>query len=162
MSAARFERRALADFPGGDLRMRFGPDGLLNIVLDVIGSVVWPKSDRQEFQVRENVLRTVVLYGYAAGIFSSRDLELECRSEKSLQYISKCGVPSWHDIRQFRRRESPFLKRALIEVLKKASESVNYWEMAMERFESSALKMEREADRRFSLAIKADSAALDD
>jgi hypothetical protein len=124
---------------------------LLSRAYQAVQAVDWPKARLDaERETPEPVLRTVLTYCYAAGILSSVDIEAACRHDPVVRYICANDFPSWTTIREFRRRNLPWIASALkhlFETLEPADH------MPEARFE---------AERRLARAIQADSNAMDD
>ena len=131
--------------------VEFHPTVLLSHVYQAVQAVGWPKADAALFrETPEPVLRTILTYCYAAGIWSSEDIQAACLHDPTVRYICANDFPSWPVIREFRRRNLPWLSLALQHLLRSITQN------------SRVSDVRREAERRLARAIQADSNAMDD
>jgi hypothetical protein len=102
----------------------------------------------------DSVLRSVLTWCYAIGIFSSADIEAAASHDPAVRYLCANHRPHWQTVRDFRRRNSPGLKLAVGNLLYLAARCIQRDELFWHDLQS-------EAARRLARAIQADSYALD-
>jgi hypothetical protein len=130
---------------------------LMRIVFEAVHETGWPRPLLAEPDVTpEPVLRTVLTYCYARGVFSSAEIETLAKQDPTVRYLCANDHPSFAEIRRFRRRNIPFLRESVARVLHAA------WPIANPQREAvSFVVFVAEADHRLTTAIQADSAAMD-
>jgi hypothetical protein len=151
-------RNKLAGALPADLSERIAIPGLMGMVFEAMDATQWPRplaatADRTP----EPVLRTVMIYCYATGVYSSGEIEGLARRDESVRYLCANDFPKFEEIRQFRRRHVSWLRESLARVLHAAWIALYPEDASM-----SFLPFVAEADYRLSLAVEADSAAMDD
>lgn len=102
----------------------------------------------------DTVLRSVLTYCYATGIFSSADIEAAAAHDPVVHYLCANHLPRWQTIRDFRRRNMTGLKLAIGNLLYLAA-------CCFQRHDILRHEHQSEADRRLGRSIQADSYALD-
>jgi hypothetical protein len=100
------------------------------------------------------VLRSVLTYCYAVGVFSSTDIEAAACHDPAIRYLCANHRPRWQIIRDFRRRNMPGLKLAVGNLLHLAAR-------CFQREFFLRHQHQAEAASRLFRAIQADSYALD-
>lgn len=110
----------------------------------------------------EPILRTVLAFCYATGIYSSQDIEAATVHDPIVRYLCANHRPQWDTIREFRRRNGAALKFALgrlFRVVLRGHMPI-YAAYSLDRFipEYDCLSA---AGERLARAIKTDSYALD-
>lgn len=68
------------------------------------------------------MLVALLFYGYATGVFSSRELERRTYDSVAFRYIAANNYPDHDTIAEFRRRFLPHLKRIFLEILRIAKQ----------------------------------------
>jgi hypothetical protein len=102
-----------------DLRQLTDERSLVCRVLEAIHACCPRYGDSPEdASSRQKVLRTLVLYCYASGLYSSRDLAFAAVQDPQAVYICAGFEPDWSEIRTFRRQNAPQLQQDLAEVLR--------------------------------------------
>jgi hypothetical protein len=101
------------------------------------------------------MLRTVITYCYARGVYSSSEIEWCAENNDDVRYLSAKHQPSAFEIRQFRRRNKKELQETLACVLDKL------WKLHSASESMPFLAFLAEADLRVRAAIQADSAEMD-
>jgi hypothetical protein len=123
---------------------------LIRMVYEATEHPAWARMAFAGFDTTPDpVLRSVVTYSYATGVFSSQDIEAAASHDPAMRYLCANHQPDWGTIRDFRRRNTPGIKLALARVFALALDEV---QSAEHRYE---------ADQRLARAIQADSCALD-
>lgn len=114
------------------------------------------------------MLRTLLIYAYATGVFGSKDIEEGIRSNATLKYISSGHSPTWETIRQFRKLQSSSILKGLEELLiacssRNAQDLECYAFCSMGRITSrmDAVMTRSDAAFRLQSALQADSADMD-
>lgn len=151
-----------------DLGAGFKRHEFLALIYNAVQSVRWP-NDPQEMEAGKDgippaMLRTLLTYSYVTGMYSSREIEYAARSESIVRYICARHPPGWPVIRQFRRRNMPWLKQAVAKVceLAAAERGQNNSNSRARWSGPSARDFTEEAEHRLRKAIQADSMALDE
>jgi hypothetical protein len=72
---------------------------------------------------RPQVLLGILTYAYAIGAFSSEEIAWKISTEGSFRYLAANSQPTAFDLRQFRRRCRPVVKRSLVRLFCLAWES---------------------------------------
>src|SRR5438876_143489 len=108
-----------------DLRAWLDEQILTNFVLDAVQATneTVPGSPVEARQIPAGRARTLVsllTFSYAAGIYSSEDVEIRIPSDPQLRYLAAGARPTWHDLRESRRCHRQFLKQSLTKVLETA------------------------------------------
>src|SRR5687767_8648413 len=95
---------------------------LIHLVYDAVAHVNWLPSYRLPGadSTPEPILRTVLTFCYATGIYSSGEIEAAAEHDAIVQYLCANHRPHWETIREFRRTNVPSLKIALARVFKSA------------------------------------------
>lgn len=154
-------------FPN-DLRVWLSERDLLLEVYDVVERVSWPIGPAVIHETPVPVLRTLLTYAYAIGLFVSRDVECSIRTDATLRYICSGHFPTSQAIRQFRRLHSSSIRNALEELLARlfhrhGADAGSYALSSIGRItgliDPSLARLE--ASLRLQLALKADSAEMD-
>jgi hypothetical protein len=141
-----------------DLGQRIDTTDLMRIVFDAVHDANWPAAMPPLGDATpEPVLRTVLTYCYASGIFSSAEIETAARHDANVRYLCANDLPNFEEIRRFRRRNISFLRETLARALFTAWNLLN-----PNRGRITFLPFLAEADHRLASAIEADSAAMDD
>ena len=159
-------------FPN-DLSLWTSKSSLVSLVLEAVHEVGGPLSSppvsgREEFPPA--MMRTLLIYCYAIGVFSSREIENLALQDKMARYLCANDFPDWQTIRRFRRQHTPFLKLAMARLFqtvwaRRVSE-VNFSQTGMAQQILLSPKAQNEfmaeADKRLNRAIHADSMAMDE
>jgi hypothetical protein len=117
-------------------------------VYQAVASVDWPAAaPALKDATPAAVLQTLLTYCYAAGLYSSRDIEYAARTDPAVKYICANFRPGSDTIRHFRRRHLLLIQTAVARML------------ALNSFDGDA---EAEAERCLTRAVREDSMALDD
>lgn len=153
-----------------DLSEGFDRNTFLGLIYEAVQSVDWPRPAVSPIpeQVSPAVLSTLLTYCYATGVYSSREIEYAASSDKTVRYICANQRPSWPAIRQFRRQNMPWIRKALGKILalraeqkEKIGECYAGWSIRR-RGIPDAPDFSQEAEARLRRAIQADSMALDE
>jgi hypothetical protein len=140
-----------------DLSRGIEASELMRVVFDAVHETNWPAARTPLGNATpEPVLRTVVIYCYACGVFSSAEIESRAELEPDVRYLCANDVPEFEEIRRFRRNNITRLRESLARTLYAGWQLLNAG-----RAPISFLAFVAEADYRLSLAIEADSAAMD-
>jgi len=75
-------------------------------------------TDRGQPPYHPAMLVTVLLYGYATGVFSSRRLMARCETDAAFRVIVADDIPDFRTISDFRKRHLTALEGLFVEVLK--------------------------------------------
>ena len=142
----------------------FDPRDFLGLVYDAVHSVEWPRAEAPAASLQDPVapamLRTLLTYCYATGVYCSHEIESATLADPSIRYICAHQRPTWPIIRRFRRQNLPWLRQALLtvceKVAKKRCAGLNPQE------QPSLARFTMEVERRLRKAIQADSIALDE
>ena len=121
---------------------------LIRMVLEATEHTGWTSAPTKQGATPAPVLRSILTFCYATGIYSSIDIEAAVRYDPAVRYLSANHRPSWESIRDFRRKNMSGLRMALSRLLVCA-------------LPDSTEKDCSEAGRRLARAIQADSCALD-
>ena len=128
---------------------------LIRMVYDATEHAAWMHPVPSQYDsTPDTVLRSVLTYCYATGIFSSADIEAAAAHDPVIHYLCANHLPHWQTIRDFRRRNMPGLKLAIGNLLYLAARCIQRDDLFWHEHQS-------EADRRLGRAIQADSYALD-
>ena len=139
-----------------DLSQRIGKNELMQLVFTAIDEAQWPQPRvAEEDATPEPVLRTVLAFCYASGVYASIELEAMAKHDPSVRYLCANDFPRFEEIRRFRRQNIGLLRETLARVLHAG------WRLFNEDAAVSFLPFVAEADHRLSLAVAADSAAMD-
>jgi hypothetical protein len=154
-------------FPS-DVRSWLSERDLLLEVYDAVERVSWQTGPALINEIPVPVLRTLLTYSYATGLFVSRDIESSIGTDATLRYICAGHAPTWQTIRQFRRLHSATIKNSLEQLLARlfhsyGSHTGSYALSSIGRIAGLAdPSIARwEAALRIQLALKADSAEMD-
>lgn len=131
-----------------DLSRGLERDAFLRLVFEAVHSVEWPASSGPA--AHPALLRTLLTYCYATGLYDSREIERAASHDPAVRYICAHHPPSWNQIRQFRRQ----FREPLRQVLAQLASLLNW------RGRPSSAWL-ADADARLLQAIRADSMALD-
>lgn len=156
-----------------DLSLWIEKNSLVSLVLEAVHDVTWPEPElpsAHEDGCPSAMLRTLVLYCYATGTFSSKEIEDSATQDKMVRYLCANDYPRWQTIRRFRRANSPFLTLALMKVLQRAwarrAAEVNInspqWPGPALLSPKPMSEFMAEASNRINRAIQADSMAMDE
>jgi hypothetical protein len=107
-----------------------------------------------------HVLRTLLIYAYARGFWSSAELEDLCVHEPGCRYICAGARPTGEEIRVFRRKNIGAIEEALGLVVGRVMSGGELLGGGLEG--ASRVWIELEARRRIHLALHCDSMALDE
>ena len=142
----------------GDLSQRIDTTVLMRVVFDAIHDATWPVALPPIGNATpEPVLRTVLTYCYACGMFSSSEIEAAAQHDENVRYLCANDLPKFEEIRRFRRRSISLLRETLARTL------FTTWNLLNpDHGPISFLAFLAEADHRLASAIEADSAAMDD
>jgi hypothetical protein len=125
---------------------------LMRLAFDAIDATDWPRPRVVAWdRTPEPVLRTLLSFCYMTGVFSSSEISSLSETDPSVRYVCANDFPTWEEVRQFRRQNLHCLRETLARMLLSLSHDLNI----------SFLQCLTEADRRLSLAVQADSAAMD-
>jgi hypothetical protein len=127
---------------------------LMRIVFEAVDATAWPAPRNRAAGVSECVLRTLTVFCYASGRFSSRDIETAARFDADIRYLCASDFPTWQELLAFRRRNLKWITETLARVIQAAGEEVG---VALPFF----VCLEG-AGSRLRVAIEADSAEMDD
>jgi hypothetical protein len=141
-----------------DLRAAIDDRELIRIVFDAVHDTNWPPAPTPIGDATpEPVLRTLLTYCYACGIFSSAEIEAAAQHDSNVRYLCANDSPQFEEIRRFRRRSITHLRESLARALYSVWNFLNG-----DRAPVSFLAFVAEADHRLASAVEADSAAMDD
>jgi hypothetical protein len=156
-----------------DLRSLLEPKELASLAIEAVHRV---KPGSSIFNHRgqlfsESMLLTVLTFCYASQIYASSEIEEAVLENDIVRYLCARVFPEGDDLRHFRRGNADVIKRCLMELFALAEAK---FQIAHDRFPTYAtLSFEQmfgasrdwmfvaEAERRVTLAIQADSIALD-
>jgi hypothetical protein len=152
-----------------DLRAWMGERELLKLAFEALhvleeGSEMSPDAARPE-PGAPRVLLTLLTYCYAAGIYSSDEIEAQVPNDPQLAYLCAKTLPLANRLRHFRRYHREFVVKSLSELLQLAwkSHPQNCGPLRAahdtRQFESF---FRRAAEQRVQEAILEDTMALDD
>ena len=138
-----------------DLEVVLPATMLIRMVYEATEHACWvhPVPSEQD-DTPDTILRSVLTYCYATGIFSSDDIETAASHNPVVRYLCANHLPQWQTIRDFRRRNMSGLKLAIGNMLYLAGR-------CFQRHDFSWQDDYSEADRLLGRAIQADSCALD-
>ena len=157
-----------------DLRMVLNENTLIRCVYEATHEVSWPKAplphEAEGDLTPQAVLRTLLVYSYAIGVYSTRDIEAATLHDPVTIYLAANHQPEWSTLRVFRRQNAIPLRRALAALFRLAAScsgafncDLTYAGYSTARFDLfDSNPFEHEADKRLKRAIQADSMALDD
>ena len=155
-----------------DLSGGLDKNAFLGLIYEAVHSVEWPKEPSVrpgEDRLPPAVLRTLLTYCYATGIYSSREIEYAALDDRMVRYICAYQRPSWPVIRQFRRQNMPWIRQAvskacsLVTAKNEESREPFYRDWSIRRWGTPiAPDFSQEAEARIRRAIQADSMALDE
>jgi hypothetical protein len=141
-----------------DASQRIESTELMRLVFDAVHDTAWPTALAPIGDaIPEPVLRTVLAYCYACGVYSSAEIEAMARHDGTVRYLCANDFPKFEEIRRFRRRYLPLLRETLARTLHSVWKIVN-----PDLSPITGLAFIAEADHRLACAVEADSAALDD
>src|SRR5436190_23827336 len=108
MTALNLELGRDSEIPN-DLRSVLDEKALIRCVYDAIHEVRWPKALLPEGldkdRTPEAILRTLLVYSYATGIYSARDIEAAALHDETISYLAvHHHTPKWSTLRAFRRQ----------------------------------------------------------
>ena len=127
---------------------------LMRFVFEAVDATDWPPARHRAAGVPECVLRTLTVYCYASGRFSSRDIETTARFDANIRYLCASDFPTWQDLLAFRRRNLKWITETLARVIQAAGEEVGVGLPFFACLEG--------AGSRLRMAVEADSAEMDD
>jgi len=133
-----------------DLTEQIEPTRLMRMVFDALDATNWPRATT----AMHAVLPTVLAYCYATGLSSSAQIEAAAAHDPHVRYLCAKSAPTFDEVRQFRRQNISPLRETLARVLFEAWSELHGGNV-------SFLPFIAEADYRLSLAVAADSAAMD-
>lgn len=140
-----------------DLTMRIAKADLMRIVFEAIDASNWPKARPvNPERTPEPVLRTLLTYCYACNILSSAEIETMSKRDATVSYLCANDVPTFEEIRSFRRQNISWLRESLARTLQDGWQVINAQVSG-----ASILPFVAEADHRLASAVEADSAAMD-
>ena len=140
----------------------------LGLIYDAVHSIDWPKEPIQTSQaeISPAVLRTLLTYSYATGLYCSREIEIAALAEPNVRYICAHQRPTWPIIRRFRRQNLPWLRAALLAVCERMadrlSQPVAHYSESSHSGDFASVDLTREVENRLRRAIQADSMAMDE
>lgn len=138
-----------------NLQRAVGQRTLMRMTFEAVGATNWPPAlPAADGRAPEPVLRTLTVFSHCSGLFSSREIESAARFDASIRYLCANDFPTWHELRQFRRRNIAFLRETLARVFQMVCDEVGT--------SVTFFSCITEAERRLGLAVQADSAAMDD
>lgn len=110
-----------AEFPA-DLRQHVGERALIELALEAAQTVGarFPQPLETEGWCSRQMLLTLLTYCYAAGTYSSEDVEWDCRNDAAARYLCASTVPDQQTIRSFRRANRPWIEACLTRVYHRA------------------------------------------
>jgi hypothetical protein len=140
-------------------------DRLVSHTFEAVHRVDWPERRSVEEGTPEAVLRTLLTYCYAAGIFASEEIQESIRHDPVLRYLASNHFPVWQEIRGFRRRNLPWLIESLAHLFQDLADSVfqsgDYTSLSMMRFVPTVVDLRVVAEQRLARAVQCDSVAMD-
>jgi hypothetical protein len=163
-----------------DLRTALGEGQLARVVAEVVDEFAWTAEDAKEVSVgwgdaRRAALLTLLVYGYAAGIYSSLEIEALARRDSVLRFVGLGYAPDFDTLRRFRRTQRVRLTRCLAAVLQRVNAEASwpggatpdggdYLAASMDRWLPAGVgpSSAEEAERRVQRALQADTIILDD
>jgi hypothetical protein len=138
-----------------DLRTAVGARTLMRMAFEAIDAANWPRATTGAAgQTPPAVLRTLLCFSYASGIFPSSEIERAARVDGDIRYLCANDFPIWKEVQQFRRLHVSLLRETVARMIFAVCEDIG--------FETNFFACIAEADRRIRLAIEADSAVMDD
>ena len=95
---------------------------LARFVVDIVEQLDFTQIDKKyEFfgqrAYNPRALTSIIFYGYAVGIFSSRKLEDSCVNRLDFRFLANNLFPSYKTISEFRRTNLDFLKKKFSEIV---------------------------------------------
>lgn len=111
---------------------------------------------RDEDRASANAL-SLILFGFAIGIYGSWEIEAACAGEPGLRYLCVGRQVDGGMLRRFRRRHAALVRHSLEQLLRRAE----YVSAAASGDPSRGRSVAEEAGARLSQAIQFDSMALD-
>lgn len=82
-----------------DLRMILNENALMRCVYEATHEVSWPKTaqpqDPEGDLTPQAVLRTLLVYSYAIGVYSARDIEAAALHDPTGLYLAANHQPKW-------------------------------------------------------------------
>jgi hypothetical protein len=132
-----------------------GQRTLMRMTFEAVGAANWPTPlPPVDGRAPEPVLRTLTVFSYCNGLFSSREIESAARFDANIRYLCANDFPTWQELRQFRRRNISLLRETLARVFQMVCDEIGT--------PVTFFSCITEAERRLRLAVEADSAAMDD
>lgn len=145
-----------------DLCELFGARPLVYRVLQAIHetNAAFP-GEPADTSSEERVLRTLLLYAYARGVYGSRDIEELATHDETASYICAGLKPGWFELRHLRRQLGRRLREDLLHLFRGVIQTLRERSLSTlrGRIEEAA---SQEAEVRLRRAIQADSMAMDD
>jgi hypothetical protein len=157
-----------------DLRTWFGENKLVHLSLEAVQETRPEKAGAEQAGYSHPMMLTLLTYCYASGLYGSRDIEFQARTDRTLKYLCAHNYPDWSAIRQFRRRHAETLKCCLLALYRlsedhcrrrEGSETGQAGSMMgfQERLRPfAAEEFSGEVEARLSRAIQADCMAMDE
>jgi hypothetical protein len=126
--------------------------------------------------VPASVLLTVLTYSYVIGCYESSEVVAGIRQDELLRQLSANRRIECEELRRFRRRHRPLLRRCMGDVLRRltgprraeggawSDGDASYLGRSIGRWSGSGYEgeFEIEAEERIGMAVRADSIAMDD
>jgi hypothetical protein len=122
---------------------------LMTVAFEAVADTDWPR----ESVTLERVLRTLTVFAYCRGIFSSHDIAAGTQWDADLRYLCANDFPTWQQVQQFRRANAKSLRTALARALQVVCDESGVV--------APFFACVGEAERRIQSAIEADSAEMD-
>jgi hypothetical protein len=159
--------------PSIDLRSIFEPKELATLAIEAVHRVK-PGSSvfncwGQAFS--ESMLLTVLTFCYASQIYASSEIEDAALENETVRYLCARVFPAAGDLRHFRRGNAAVIKRCLIELFILAEGKFQVFDDQFSTYATLSFgqmfsasrnwMFAAEVERRVTLAIQADSIALD-
>ena len=167
-----FNRRQSSDL-SADFRSRFDLRQLTAFAIEAVHRVK-PGSTTLMHKGQifsEPMLLTVLTFCYSCGIYASSEIEEAIRENEAVRYLCARVFPDSEDLRHYRRGNAGVIKRCLIELFTLAEESGSVGDNMFPTYAAHSARQMfgasrgwmfvAEADRRVTLAIQADSIAMD-
>lgn len=139
-----------------DLRELIGERRLIELVLrevQALGDALVASGDEVALQPRSRLLLTLLTYCYAAGIYSSEDIEWAGRNDSGARYLCANTPINQETIRQFRRLHRIWIATCLIRATAAASSLQPPFTLDPQPLVS--------ADQKLDIAIMMDTAMFD-
>ena len=139
-----------------DLRELIGERRVIELVLrevQALGDALVAVGDEVTLGPRSRLLLTLLTYCYAAGIYSSEDIEWACRNDSGAQYLCANTPINQETIRHFRRLHRMWIKTCLIRATAAASSLQPPFHLAPKPLVSTDYKLD--------IAIMMDTAMFD-